>query len=232
MNTVAWFSNNAESAHDVIAELGDAGCVLVRSIDQHALELVFDVIATRRHHRDSDDRGWTNITPRSSQRKAGYAGFSREPLALHTDCSSWTTPPRLLATLCVCAPHLGGEALLADMHQVLRLLDPNDRELLRTTPIRFGSERFIAFVVSGGAGELAIRYRDDALVDPTSLGSAWDRLRDAIDSCTQVVPMSPGDGYIIDNYRWLHGRRGFDGNRSVLRLLGDFRVAENLKAAA
>ncbi|WP_309112798.1 TauD/TfdA family dioxygenase [Saccharothrix sp.] len=43
-------------------------------------------------------------------------------------------------------------------------------------------------------------------------------LRAAIDQHVTDLDLSAGQGYILDNHRWLHGRRAFTGHRVVHRV--------------
>jgi hypothetical protein len=45
------------------------------------------------------------------------------------------------------------------------------------------------------------------------------RLREAIALRTFTFTLNPGQGYIIDNWRYLHGRLTFSGERVMLRTL-------------
>ena len=36
--------------------------------------------------------------------------------------------------------------------------------------------------------------------------------------------LAPGQGYLLDNHRWLHVRNQFTGDRSYLRALGEPRI--------
>ncbi|MGW4212842.1 TauD/TfdA family dioxygenase [Lentzea sp. NPDC004789] len=46
-------------------------------------------------------------------------------------------------------------------------------------------------------------------------------LRAAIDRHAFEFGLAAGQGYVLDNHRWLHGRRAFTGQRVVHRVNGD-----------
>jgi hypothetical protein len=68
---------------------------------------------------------------------------------------------------------------------------------------------------------VAIRFRDDELAAPSSEGEFGDvlALRKAISRVTRSIPLQTGDGYILHNQRYLHGRSSFRGDRTLARML-------------
>lgn len=69
-----------------------------------------------------------------------------------------------------------------------------------------------------GAG-IAVRFRLDALVRfSPSVAPHVATLRAAIDRHTLTVPSRAGAGYVLDNRRWLHGRRSYTGDRLMYRV--------------
>jgi hypothetical protein len=52
-------------------------------------------------------------------------------------------------------------------------------------------------------------------------------LFEAISLSTFSLHLQEGEGYIIDNYRYFHGRRAFRGCRRMLRLLFEPRHCRN-----
>jgi hypothetical protein len=43
----------------------------------------------------------------------------------------------------------------------------------------------------------------------------------AIERHTHTFDLSPGQGYVVDNHRWLHGRDAYHGPRALYRLHGE-----------
>lgn len=76
-------------------------------------------------------------------------------------------------------------------------------------------------------GWTKIRFRDDPLATPWTDG---DRdivaaLRESISVATRSLPLSAGDGYILHNHRYLHGRSSFAGHRQLVRMLASVTCA-------
>lgn len=46
-------------------------------------------------------------------------------------------------------------------------------------------------------------------------------LREVIDRHTMSLRLGKGQGFVLDNTRWLHGRRSITGPRVMLRALGE-----------
>jgi hypothetical protein len=72
------------------------------------------------------------------------------------------------------------------------------------------------------AGRLTVRLRlDDQIVFAPDLRRHVDRLRSLVRELTVAVVTREGNGYVLLNDRWLHGRSRFTGPRRMLRLIGD-----------
>ena len=69
-----------------------------------------------------------------------------------------------------------------------------------------------------------MRLRLDPLVrfNP-AVASHLATLRAAIDRHTRIVPARTGVGYVLDNHRWLHGRRAYTGPRLLHRINAEAR---------
>lgn len=50
---------------------------------------------------------------------------------------------------------------------------------------------------------------------------SYPSMRAAIQRHTIVLPVRAGSGYVLNNHRWLHGRRGFDGPRLMYRIIAN-----------
>ena len=71
-------------------------------------------------------------------------------------------------------------------------------------------------------GHVAVRLRLDehAHFSPTLLPYI-DRLSALVQHHTMALDLREGDGYIVLNDRWLHGRTQFTGHRLMQRIIGD-----------
>jgi alpha-ketoglutarate-dependent taurine dioxygenase len=191
-------------------------------------------ILTARPHPDADQDGITVITDLGSAGDVpGAAGFSRRELAAHTDGSQVAHPPALLMAVCAQAADAGGSSRFTDGLAVISELAANWPPALaaftRPRSVLFGgADGYLGSVltpVSGTPGattRLQLRLRLDDLVTFAPDLQPWlPALQAAIARHTITVPLADGDGYILDNHRWLHAREQFTGNRVLYRVLGD-----------
>ncbi|PKX98638.1 putative haloacid dehalogenase-like hydrolase [Aspergillus novofumigatus IBT 16806] len=152
-------------------------------------------------------------------------GYSSEELFFHTDRSGWDEPPRILMSTLKSRSEAGGESLLADGYQVLGALKQEDEKLYdlitnsKHTSFRSDDEVFVPRAIfDREKGILRFRF-DDSIQLSASMVSRFSRLQDIIYENAFVVSLQPGQGYILDNHRYLHGRASFSGSRELLRVL-------------
>lgn len=180
-----------------------------------------------RAHAHGDPDGATLITPRRPLRGPSTAGFSSLPLTLHTDGSSVERPPTLAMVNCRTTATAGGAVRLADGAAVHRDLHRTSKSALAALSApggaRFGAggtyEGAIYSVVPG-TERLHIRFRNDADVwfSPDTR-RALPLFAAVLHARSYTLELGVGDGYILQNGRWLHGRTAFRGPRSMLRVL-------------
>lgn len=217
----------------LVSDLARTGLALVEGVeDERTLLWLAGSLAVVAPHRDGAQDGITLLTDRGrAAERSGLAGFGAGALAAHTDCASLPEPPGLLIVVCREPGHTGGESVLADGQAVYT-------ELARHSPGALASLAMPRSVSFGGTaghlgsvvthrpdGRVSLRLRWDSLArfDP-DVSRALPDLRAAVDRHTVEIALRPGQGYVIDNHRWLHGRRAFTGPRAVYRVLGDPRV--------
>lgn len=210
--------------HEVPEALAHHGLALVAGLTSSA-DLA-DLAQTIGHvvpHRDSDPDGITTITDHNAQRP-GFTGFTNRALQPHTDRSSIPHPPGLLLTSCGQPATSGGDCILVDGQAIY--------DDLATAPEALNAFSAPRSALFGGAaghlgsiftdvadGHIAIRLRTDNLVRFSPEISRWlSTLRAAIDRYTITVKLRLGDGYILNNHRWLHGRHAFTGHRVLYRI--------------
>jgi alpha-ketoglutarate-dependent taurine dioxygenase len=214
----------------VRAKLGHYGLAIVRDITRDRFEKIFDSIASRRTHRDSTADGVTEIRALfEGEPGNGYAGFTRMPMPPHSDGSAQENPPELLSLWCANAGQSGGDALLVDIVPVLETLAaqlPTTVAVLAEAVVELGKPvpYRCTLLKTTSVGRWAFRFRDDGLADYSMLGEHVHHLRNAIAAATLHVTLAQGDAYFLNNGRWLHGREGFEGTRSMMRILGDYRT--------
>jgi alpha-ketoglutarate-dependent taurine dioxygenase len=191
-----------------------------------------------RQHRDAEPDSITDIRPNAHrQQQSSGIGFSRVEVAPHTEGSSLEQPPSLLLLVCVSPALSGGDTVLVDGLAVfhdLKHIEPDALSALsRPGAIAFGVDRYQAAAFSEVAsGRVALRYRDDDLAAVANSDRwAWERLRAAVERRQMVFRLSAGQGLVLDNTRWLHGRTGFDGERLMYRLIGEPHFRLEFQAA-
>ncbi|MEU4254328.1 TauD/TfdA family dioxygenase [Amycolatopsis sp. NPDC026612] len=177
-------------------------------------------------HRDSVPSGITVLADHGETRpRPGQAGFSRQPLAPHTDCSDRSRPPLLVMAVCVRPAERGGEYILVDgqaVHGELAAIAPDALAdfSMRRGAYYGGSAGIVGNVFEPGPGHLVgMRLRRDELARFAPHTQRWlPVLGQVIDRHAVSIPAVTGCGYVINNWRWLHGRVGFTGHRTVCRV--------------
>ena len=213
----------------VAAMVNEHGIAAVAGIaDRDDLTAAAAALMRSRTHRDAEPDGITDIRPdEGRQRRTAGIGFSRDGVAPHTEGSSLPRPPQMLYLVCARPAARGGETILVNGDTVHRDLEATDPEALavlsRPGAVGFGTAGHRAPVFEAPApGTLTMRYRDDDLIEiAPSDRWAWGQLRAAVTRHQLRYRFRQGQGVLIDNTRWLHGRGGFDGERLMYRLIGD-----------
>jgi alpha-ketoglutarate-dependent taurine dioxygenase len=183
-------------------------------------------LMTIRPHRDADAEGVTVITKTRGE-SSGYAGFTDAELIPHTDGSAESNPPGLLLLACQQAADEGGSTRVVGARVTRALADQHPAAL---GPLSAPQAAFFgtagaylgAPLEPAGPGRKRIKApaRRPRLVlhrsgrdDPAAASSDRRALAN--------IPLREGDGLLLSNTRWLHGRDNFVGHRSMLRILGD-----------
>ncbi|GAA2313315.1 TauD/TfdA family dioxygenase [Streptomyces nigrescens] len=229
-----FLNHKAPGASAQIAEqLSKDGLVTVAGLaTRDAVRAFASRIMTISVHRDSDSDGLTTIrdTPRHAGRP-GFAGLGNGELDPHTERSGLPHPPRLMLLVCAQPADRGGECLLTDGRSVhADLLHHKGGEaadalsLPRTAYFGAGDGHAAQVLSPHSGGRMAIRLRFDALArwSPMVQPHLPD-LKAAALRYQQPLPLKPGQGYLLDNERWLHARTAFVGDRVHWRALGNPR---------
>jgi hypothetical protein len=218
------------TTRDMVSRLRRDGIITFDGITSPSMlrDLVARVVPIE-PHRDSNASGVTVLRPREgpAAKTAGYLGFSREGLYPHTDGSAVQEPAMLVGLSCARRAPWGGDTLLVDGAAVFETLRTNAPGLLdvlqRLRSARFGSgDGLMGAVFSDAdAGRVCVRFRRDDLVRYVPEAEvALPVLHDVIEALQVRVPLEGGQGYVVQNRRWLHGRTPFGGEREAWRVLG------------
>ncbi|RYC80015.1 hypothetical protein BFJ63_vAg17105 [Fusarium oxysporum f. sp. narcissi] len=151
-------------------------------------------------------------------------------LFFHTDRSGWDLPPRVLVTVIKTASPEGGHSLLVDGRAVIKYLRMHEHLLYSLVT----SSKYSSFKADDGSfkprpildetnGTIRLRF-DDGIQLSATLIENFAHLRSIIYKHAYAVTLKPGQGYVADNHRYLHGRTSFTGPRELLRILAHARV--------
>ncbi|MDT9685040.1 TauD/TfdA family dioxygenase [Streptomyces sp. TRM76323] len=227
------FATGSGRTRAVMERLRTRGIATVEGLGTRAEVLAFArQVMTLVPHPDSDPDGLTTIRDRgAASRRSGLAGLGSGELLAHTERSSLPRPPRLMLLVCQQPAISGGEVLLTDGRALHAFLAEHAPQALAMMVLP-GT----AFYGDGGGhpsqiftrhrdARISIRLRQDALAafSPLITGHL-PHLRAAIDALQQRITLDTGQGYLIDNSRWLHARTGFCGDRVCVRALGNPRT--------
>jgi alpha-ketoglutarate-dependent taurine dioxygenase len=217
-------ANHGLVTFDRIADRNDA-LALMRSV------------ATVVHHRDSEPDGVTVLTATEPPAgvRSGFAGFSARELVPHTEGSSLPGPPTLVMLLCAVPAGEGGATEVIDGREVYDSLAAEAPEVLRElmTPrsalFGTGAGHLGSVFEPVGRGAACIRFRHDDLARfSPAVTAVLPHLLEVMHARTVRFTLHPGQGYILQNGRWLHGRTGFSGRRQMYRILGEPHPADRL----
>lgn len=213
---------------EVLTQLTQQGIAVFRGIENAAgLIHLAHTLGVILPHPDSDMHGVTVISERKKSASGTLAaGFTRSALAPHTDRADLLNPPPILVNLCSVQADRGGESTFVDGAAVHRLLAVEAPEALRAlsqpNAVAYGRTHvyhgpIFEPVGNGQRMRLRIWPRQAGRFSPEA-ESALDDLRRAIAAQTLTVRLEAGQCYVIDNHRWLHGRRAYSGERVMLRI--------------
>lgn len=183
-----------------------------------------------RTHRDSDSNGVTTIAqrPAPNDGRTSVAGFTDRELWPHTEGSAVCRPPRVLMLACLRPAQTGGRSHLVDGRDLYDEIARTEPAMLaalsqpRSAYFGGGSGHLGAVFEQTTEGRIAVRLRLDELARfAPMLTPSIDRLRALVHQHTIPIDLREGHGYILLNDRWLHGRTRFNGNRMMLRIIGD-----------
>ncbi|MFJ9774015.1 TauD/TfdA family dioxygenase [Kitasatospora sp. NPDC101157] len=203
----------------------EAGGLLTFSCaDEETLLRAAQTVGEVMLHRDSDARGITPI--RLTDGKTDVGLTSGELLA-HTDRPAIEEPPRYLFLWCKQATGEGGETVLHRGEDVVRHLEEHDPATLAAVTssqaaiFRTGPYEYVGPIIRVENGEVTdVRLRFDPFVH-----FSWDvarnlpAFRTALESVATRFTLQVGQGYILDNRTWFHGRTSYTGDREMSRIM-------------
>ena len=215
------------SASSIRERVDQEGVVLFRAGTRDDFVKLAKKVGPSIPHRDADEDDVTEVkfVPDLAG-QAGYDGLSAGPLDPHTDGSGNSIAPSYVALWCAEQAGYGGESVLVDIREVVSDLQREAPWVIETLAqpgiaiFRSGADAYSGPVLFKEQGQWRVRLRLDSQGFFNGDGQrAIQRIREAIGRRAKTFVMQPGEGYIIDNHRILHGRLPFSGSRRMLRVL-------------
>ncbi|MEU1307854.1 TauD/TfdA family dioxygenase [Streptomyces cinnamoneus] len=149
---------------------------------------------------------------------------TRAPMNPHTAGAHLKLPPRLVLVVCARSADTGGSSLLVDGQD---LLSHFAREWLDDVgPLTRRSTMWIAPGVSSPvfrlsqAGHCVLRLPSRPVLWSVAARHRREKLHVAAECTQRLLSLEAGQGYLLDNWRWAHGRTAFDGERLLYRVEG------------
>lgn len=207
------------------------GLVFFENLSETALGDIMDALGSRMAHPDSGADGATRLHAPSGANVPALTGeqrgFSRRSLYPHTDRSSTPGPPPLLVFWCDKPSRIGGDSVFADGLRIWKVLNhtrPDSLAVLESPDNFLFSYQDSVWrspvFERHSPSRRSVRFRGDNLLYANS--GAWPPLRvfaQTLEANTVRLKLGAGQGYIVQNSRWLHGRTRFFGERTCRRVL-------------
>lgn len=226
-------SSNAEALHAWLTAIRDRGVALLRGVPPES-QRIFDVVDLFGYVRETNYGRLFDVV---SEPEPVNLAFSNLGLGLHTDNPYRDPVPGLQLLHCLVAESDGGESVVVDGFAVaerLREEAPEDFELLTrySVPFAFRAKGVelqsrSPLIELDAEGEVyAIRYNNRSAAPLDMAPEAMDRFYKAYRRFGRLLHdpefavsfrLAPGDLFIVDNRRVLHGRKGFSGGRRHLQ---------------
>lgn len=179
-------------------------------------------------HRDSDSAGLTVLEPATDASRSPL-GFTRKGLFPHTDCSGESRPPDVVVFCSEEQAEFGGESLFVDVRALIMELRYDLRGFFSiltrpdaamfSTPTGFTPMPILA---QDCLGRFAFRFRlDNRIQFSDELAYRLPELIEIIRRHIISIPLCNGQGFVLNNGWWLHGRSSFSGYRRAVRILVD-----------
>jgi gamma-butyrobetaine dioxygenase len=207
-------------------DLAKFGVALVRGLPVEAdgLPAVTDLIGPIR------ETNWGGLADVRSMANGYDLSMTARALEPHVDNPYRLPQPGYIFLHCLVNDAVGGETMLIDgFNVVARLERENPRHVatLCSTPINFSYRDDTAILEhyghlierrpDGRVSRVIFHNRSDQVVaaDPTELTAYYAARRAYADliwspDMQATFKLAPGEAYVVDNYRILHGRRAFD----------------------
>ena len=202
---------------------------------------VAEEIGTPRRYVQTDENGVTTLSSLEATKGIGQAGKFEvdHELQPHTDGCAMSEPAQFLMLYCVQPDTLGGgESMLVDGKKVYERMIQQNPELLerlqtpdsvvfgpkdkpekqlRTSIISVEDDGLVSFRLRRD-GEAWYVDQDGVLKPLSELDEELKPFYDLVEEEMTKFTLQPGQGFIVNNRRMLHGRTKIQGEREVKRV--------------
>lgn len=180
-------------------------------------------------HRDSITNGITVVKSVINKENvdSGFYGLTSSSLFPHTDRSSLDEPPNILALYCKNQSGEGGESTLVDIKDVIEEMskhsDIENHPIFEMNSAIFDDGKTShkgSIIEKVKDGSYYLRFRNDEFgYFNSKIFPSIKMFQETVLNKKVTVKLNDGQGFIINNGRFLHGRNEFNGNREMWRLL-------------
>ncbi|AQG80223.1 TauD/TfdA family dioxygenase [Spirosoma montaniterrae] len=219
------------SSQTVVDTLNVHGVITFEHIYEtsHFLKLC-NKIGTVYSHPDADYKGITSIEYKPTPiAKPGLLGFTKKNLIPHTDRATVINPPFYTSLLCIKPAIDGGDTILVDGKKIYNEMKMNFTEelsILEKPDIAIfgrGKDQLVSAIFAEvdllhSNKFLRFRYDDVSYFSAEAIESI-NIFLSLVYKYKHEFRLEYGQGYIVQNGRWLHGRSAFDGERLMYRVL-------------
>lgn len=214
---------------EILASVRENGIALIDGL--HAVENLATLaqeIGVPILHRDSNQiAGIITLQPKDTVQRETFKGYTRKEQYLHTDGTMVENPADVVVLMCQKEAPRGGESIFVDGKALYKKLAKDTPQLLpalfESAAATFGeaADRILQKPIFTKTDPklISISFRYDRLVkfSPT-IQKEFQRLLDTMNDLTISIKLRPTEGYVINNHRFIHGRKAFLGDRMIHRV--------------
>jgi alpha-ketoglutarate-dependent taurine dioxygenase len=233
-----FFIENPNNHSEVVNKLNECGLITFENINSLSdIMRLSNSLGQVHEHRHSNEMGITVISPEQNiKHQTGNLGFTSDVLLPHTDGSAENDPPMLILMVCGKAAERGGYSEFIDGKKIYESMREEYPEVLErfkvSNSIIYGldPQRIGSLFEKMDDDKYMIRFRYDnwgyySATLANDLPILWKFIR----SHSFSMKLKSGQGFILQNGRWLHGRSSFEGHRKMYKVLIDVTSKSDLE---
>jgi hypothetical protein len=219
------FYNNLS---DIRKQFKENGIIFLREISSNSAAIdIANLLGLIVENLDADNYGITEISnTKRGHNKKNSAAYTSQELHLHTDRSPIAKPPTFVMNWICVKDCVGGESTLADGNKIFEYINtehPEYVDALTNTDVACFSDGIDTFIGSiftfNEQNNLETRFRyDKCSFFKLESSKEIKFFKDSANKLAYVIDFDVGEGYILNNKRWLHGRKSFKGYRMIRRI--------------